>query len=492
MDRGTQQHTNSPSRAALLDAASEAMRAQRAAEAGAFFAAADYADAHLDVECGSSIVGDPIGALGMWVEENDLPAVPGGDRWLAYGGPGAPLVSEFAVLELVTAMGLSQDAGRSLVGDAVEVRHRLPLLAGRVAAGGVQVWRARRIARATRTLTFEGAGFVDRNLAHVAHSISGAGIDRLVAEASARFDPETTEADLADADAGRFFSIDFRAREALGVHGQVGGTVAVAGELDLADARDLEEAVARGAAELAALGSGESLDVRRSIAVGELARKQTALDLTGHDGHDGPVAASTVAARQVVLYVHLSQSALESTSIGIDPLTGGTGIDLATVTAPGVGLRTVTAEQVRDWCRTTDTQVVVKPVIDLNEHITTPSYRIPDRLVEQVQLRYPTCRFPYCNRPARVSDLDHRVEWHSGGPTASDNLVPLCRLHHRAKTHPTHAGTDPPDGPDHEQHHERRWRYRPTRPDEPPDGFVWTSPRGRRYLVTPTGTTALE
>ncbi|MDT9593473.1 DUF222 domain-containing protein [Nocardioides zeae] len=490
MDRGTQQHTNSPSRAALLTVASDAMRAQRAAEAGAFFAAADYADAHLDVLRGSSssnpVVGDPIGPLGMWVDDEEyLAAVPGGDRWLAYGGPGAPLVSEFAVLELVTAMGLSHEAGRALVGDAVEVRHRLPQLAGRVASGGVQVWRARRIARATRTLTFEGAGFVDRNLAHVAHSVSGAGIDRLVAEASARFDPETTEADRADADAGRFFSIDFRAREALGVHGQVGGTVAVSGELDLADARDLEEVVARGAAELAALGSGESLDVRRAIAVGELARRQTALDLTGG------AEASTVAARQVVLHVHLTQAALASTSIGIDPLTGGTGIDLATVTAPGIALRTVTAEQVRDWCRTDSTQVVVKPVIDLNEHITTPSYRIPQRLVEQVQLRHPTCRFPYCNRPARASDLDHRVEWDAGGHTASDNLVPLCRLHHRAKTHPSPLGTDPRDPPNGHEH-ERRWRYRPTHPDEPPDGFIWTSPRGRRYLVTPTGTTALE
>ncbi|MDT9592926.1 DUF222 domain-containing protein [Nocardioides zeae] len=487
MDQGTQHHTDSPSRAALLDAASDAMRAQRAAEAGAFFAAADYADAHLDAECGTSTVGDPIGPLGMWVDdEESLAAVPGGDRWLAYGGPGAPLVSEFAVLELVTAMGLSQEAGRALVGDAVEVRHRLPLIAARVAAGGVQVWRARRIARATRTLTFEGAGFVDRNIAHVAHSISGAGIDRLVAEASARFDPETTEADRAAADAGRFFTIDFRAREALGVHGQVGGTVAVSGELDLADARDLEEVVARGAAELAALGSGESLDVRRAIAVGELARKQTALDLTGTDDR---AEASSVAARQVVLHVHLSQAALESSSVGIDPLTGGTGIDLATVTAPGVGLRTVTAEQVRDWCRTDSTQVVVKPVIDLDERIATPSYRIPERLVEQVQLRYPTCRFPFCNRLARASDLDHRVEWHAGGRTASDNLVPLCRLHHRAKTHPSPLSSDPP-GTAHREH-DRRWRYRPTRPDEPPDGFIWTSPHGRRYIVTPTGTVAL-
>ena len=59
------------------------------------------------------------------------------------------------------------------------------------------------------------------------------------------------------------------------------GTAAVHGELDLADALDLEQAVAGLAAQLKDLGSEDSLDVRRAAAVGELARNQLALDLVG-------------------------------------------------------------------------------------------------------------------------------------------------------------------------------------------------------------------
>ena len=50
------------------------------------------------------------------------------------------------------------------------------------------------------------------------------------------------------------------------------------GELDLADAIDLDAAVTAGADELARFGSTDTLDVRRSQAVGELARRQFALD----------------------------------------------------------------------------------------------------------------------------------------------------------------------------------------------------------------------
>ena len=58
------------------------------------------------------------------------------------------------------------------------------------------------------------------------------------------------------------------------------GTLAVHGELDLADALELEAAIQAVAAQLKELGSTESLDVRRSEAVGELARRELALDLT--------------------------------------------------------------------------------------------------------------------------------------------------------------------------------------------------------------------
>jgi hypothetical protein len=41
------------------------------------------------------------------------------------------------------------------------------------------------------------------------------------------------------------------------------------------------------------------------------------------------------------------------------------------------------------------------------------------------------CAFPDCDRPPRWCDAHHLVSWSDGGPTSLDNLVLLCRHHHR-------------------------------------------------------------
>jgi Domain of unknown function (DUF222)/HNH endonuclease len=41
------------------------------------------------------------------------------------------------------------------------------------------------------------------------------------------------------------------------------------------------------------------------------------------------------------------------------------------------------------------------------------------------------CVFPTCDRPPRWRDGHHVVPWTAGGPTRLDNLVLLCRQHHR-------------------------------------------------------------
>src|SRR3954452_6294572 len=64
-------------------------------------------------------------------------------------GPGAPWVAEFAPVHLAAALGVTHDAGRQLVADALELNHRLPRLWQQVRAGAVPVWRARLIARET-------------------------------------------------------------------------------------------------------------------------------------------------------------------------------------------------------------------------------------------------------------------------------------------------------------------------------------------------------
>ena len=200
---------------------------------------------------------------------------------------------------------------------------------------------------------------MDGHVAHVAHRIGPFQLDRLVEEAIARFMPEQAERRRRAAADGRRFDVETR-------DPSLAGTAQVWGELDLADALDLDAAVAAGAEQLKALGSTDSLDVRRAAAVGELARRQQTLDLTPtHDDGDGTTdTKARRRARQVVLYAHLSDAAIT------DPRLGELGRLENTRSL-------ITAEQVRTWCANPDTLVVVRPVIDLNDHVHVTAVRGP-------------------------------------------------------------------------------------------------------------------
>src|SRR6202044_1870054 len=61
-------------------------------------------------------------------------------------------------------------------------------------------------------------------------------------------------------------------------------------------------------------------------------------------------------------------------------------------------------------------------------------YRPSATLRRIVDAPHRTCRFPGCSRRAIKCDCDHVKENGSGGHTSTDNLHPLCRMHHNLKT----------------------------------------------------------
>jgi hypothetical protein len=115
------------------------------------------------------------------------------------------------------------------------------------------------------------------------------------------------------------------------------------------------------------------------------------------------------------------------------------------------------------------TRVRVLPVFDPDGVVPVDSYEIPLPVRRAVLLRHPFELFPYSSNSNAGCDLDHTDPWRADGPpgqTRPDNLGPFRRRPHRAKTH---AG----------------WRLRTPAPGV----FVWTTPLGRIYTLTPDGLT---
>jgi Domain of unknown function (DUF222)/HNH endonuclease len=57
---------------------------------------------------------------------------------------------------------------------------------------------------------------------------------------------------------------------------------------------------------------------------------------------------------------------------------------------------------------------------------------IPPAIRTALAVRDRGCVHPDCDRPPQWTDAHHAVHWAEGGPTSLDNLVLLCRRHHRA------------------------------------------------------------
>ena len=381
-------------------------------------------------------------------------AVMFGEKALPIAGPGAPLVAEFCVYELAAALDLSHEATLALLGDVLDLVHRLPRLWALVRAQRVPVRLGREAARESRDLSVEAAGHADRLLVWQPRRLNPHRIGVLVHEARLYADPDRA---IADHDA----ALDRRKVE-VRYDGGAPGTGEVFMVLDEADTLAFDHTVSTMAATFGALGHHGTLDVRRAQAVGLLADPQAALDLlagaaadperdeavcvaedlaheranpfrrpAGTDGEGGGEGGG-----EVVLVFHVTDRDLLDDTHGV---------------AHSPTLGPVLTGRLRSWLLTAG-KVTIKPVVDLASCRAVDRHDPPERMAEAVRFRDTTCVYPRCGRPSTSCDLDHTdpyVPMDEGGPpgqTHPANLAPLCRKHHRAKTFGDFTYRRLPDG----------------------------------------------
>jgi len=450
----------------LLQAAAEARRRADQAERDLLAVAVEWAHAHPDTPSdadhspraswrASTNGGGPEG------DGSPDPAEPGADEeTLAWFG--LPAVRWDAPAGFAAAVGLSTTAGRTLLRDALVLRHRMPRLQARLDAGDLAVWRARRIASRMIGHPADVVTHLDQVLAPVAHAIGAVAIDHRIDAAMLLLHAEERElAQLAELDA----------RHAT-LHPETIGHTGIAEMTLRGDWADLDafdttlNQVAHAMAATEEPGSPESYDthaVRRTRALAVLADPATALALL--DGAAGTEDAGTGRPkREIYARVHLTTENL----YGLDPITYDT------------NGRAILDAAVRAWCGRTDTHLTILPVLDTAQVLAThphhTGYTIPDPMRRVVETLEPTCVFPWCTRPAHRCDSDHTTAYchhdppHGGqhddnshrcrgGPTCPCNLAPLCRHHHQLKTHADWTYSTPEPGVHH-----------------------WTDPHGRHYL----------
>jgi len=279
--------------------------------------------------------------------------LPGTEQLVRLGGAGTPEMAEFASAELGAQLQMSAGGCKMLIADALDLRHRLPLLWALVCLGDVKPYVARQIAQRTRHLGQGPVAIVDQKAARYATTLPWGRLAAVVDAAVMAADPEQAERDAQDA----------RTRQGVWVgrdtdHGYKKMFIRAAGP-DVESFDALVDEVARA---LDLLGDTDSIDVRRAKAIGIIASTQATQELFALAGarEDEADSAETTpdkasdrrrlerarAIGSAVVYLHLSQDAV-SGSFGVGRLEG---------------LGPVTSTQVREFLG--HRNVTVKPVID--------------------------------------------------------------------------------------------------------------------------------
>ncbi len=397
------------------------------------------------------------------------PLSKGGDRLIQLGGEGTPSASELCWAELAIALEIGAIALRNQAGQALDLRHRHPLLWTLLQELRVEPWVAQKIAAMTRDLTPEQAALVDEAVAAAVDESPG----RILAIAEAK----TIEADLEGyrarlAEDARHTGVWLsrpRPGELVDEQSEP-ATRRLSSKLSAADAVEGDAMVDDLADALALHGDHDqdnapTRDQLRAEAFTLLVTDPHAAAslLDGLDDAPSteepapvPVSSKKRKRRPAVIHVHLTDQVLCGRVDGI------TRVD---------ALGPMLLEQVADLVKHRD--ITVQPVIDLNTGHSVNGYEHPTAVKQRTRLRTVYDVFPHSSsRATGRLDHDHPTPYDPQGPpgqTGDHNDASMTRYHHRAKTHDGYQVRQLGLG-----------------------GYRWITPHGLARVVTPRGTKKIE
>ena len=384
---------------------------------------------------------------------------------------------EFVEDEIAAELRLSRPAAAHRLALALDL-HRLPAVAAGLAAGRLDLPRAKAITEALHVLdpatAADVAGHaVDHAAAHTVGQhrawLRGSVLAADPAAAQARHEQAVAErrvtltpqpdgmaelwALLPAADGARAYTaIDTCARDATTPDDQRS-----------ADARRADALVDLLTGQRTAPASTVHVTVPLATVIAArtaTARTATARTATARTAAASTAAASTAAARTAAARTAAARTAAARTAAAGTTCATGTGIaGEQPGHIPGIGpipaamARQLAAEGIWRWLATNPDGTILQA--------GRRNYRPSPALAALIRGRDQTCRFPGCRQPAHRCDLDHTIPYPTGR-TIPDNLAALCRHHHRLK-------------------HNADWTV-----DQHPDGqLTWTSPTGRTYTTHP-------
>ena len=188
--------------------------------------------------------------------------LPGAEQGRQLGGDGTPEVLEFCAAEFGAQMQTGYVSARSLMADALDLRHRHPELWQLILTGAVPSWKARKVAQATRHLSRSSAMQVDAAIARAITRLPWARFETLLAAKIIEADPHAAEEQAKIWEAERFVRA--------GRSNQTGLKMLIA-KANAGDVIWFMATVNRIADILKLQGDMSSADVRRSKAIGILA-----------------------------------------------------------------------------------------------------------------------------------------------------------------------------------------------------------------------------